>query len=283
MNKYTVIGPGNVGITLSLFLEKKGMLGSLLFNSESSKKNAINSGIELDRIEKFQDHNFDSEIILICVQDQKIEEVSKSLSNLSLHEKIIIHTSGLMSYDVLSNLSKNNIVGSAHPYQTFYNQAPEILNNIGWGISCQKSDYDNINSVVKVFDGKCSYLDDDKKPLYHASAVAASNYLNLLFDLSAKLLDEAGVDKADFLPQIMQTTLDNNINLLSEETIALTGPIIRKDFKTIEAHINSMIEPDIKKSYSSMGISLAIAAKRLGILNESESNRFISILEKGKE
>jgi predicted short-subunit dehydrogenase-like oxidoreductase (DUF2520 family) len=70
-------------------------------------------------------------------------------------------------------------------------------------------------------------LADEARPLYHAGAAVASNYLVTLHRVAAELFGAAGAPPAGLVP-LMRRTIDNDFEL--------TGPIERGDWETVDAH-----------------------------------------------
>jgi predicted short-subunit dehydrogenase-like oxidoreductase (DUF2520 family) len=85
-------------------------------------------------------------------------------------------------------------------------------------------------------------LDDADRPLYHAGAVVASNYLVTLHDAAAGLLAAAGAPP-EALEPLMRGTIENGFEL--------TGPIERGDWATVEAHREAIraVRPDLEPLY----------------------------------
>jgi len=70
-------------------------------------------------------------------------------------------------------------------------------------------------------------LADDARPLYHAGAAIASNYLVTLHAVASELFRAAGAPPEGLVP-LMRRTIDNGFEL--------TGPIERGDWETVDAH-----------------------------------------------
>ena len=99
-------------------------------------------------------------------------------------------------------------------------------------------------------------LADERRVLYHAAAVVASNYLVTLASIAEDLFARAGlpVDSAlpAFLP-LMQGALDN---MRAHGTVAaLTGPLSRGDVATVAAHLDALVRqaPDDLAIYGALG------------------------------
>jgi predicted short-subunit dehydrogenase-like oxidoreductase (DUF2520 family) len=79
-------------------------------------------------------------------------------------------------------------------------------------------------------------LDDAMRPLYHAAAVFASNYLIVASGIAEDLFRRAGVpDPLRAMLPLQRASLDNVERLGPAE--ALTGPAVRGDASTIERNL----------------------------------------------
>ena len=82
-------------------------------------------------------------------------------------------------------------------------------------------------------------LDDAQRPLYHAAAVFASNYLIVTGAIAEDLFRRAGVPDplAAMLP-LQRASLDNVERLGAGA--ALTGPAVRGDAGTVERNLEAL-------------------------------------------
>lgn len=272
----TIIGPGNVGTTLAMKLMKEGLPYEMVFNSYDSYVNAANNGIPTDHIVKMGNASFHYDYIIISVQDNLIEKAAKLLVEKRpniIKDKIIFHTSGSSTKHQLSILEDNGAkIAAAHPYQTFYYSDPKILDDIAWGVEADDEIFEKVKELIKSLSGRAIKLPDntiENKHIYHASAVAASNYLTFCIDLAKKLAKEADINPSEFMSQILRVTIENNIKKLEDDSPALTGPIIREDFDTVENHIKALKNrPDLQDSYKKLAEALADSAKEQNLMDE---------------
>src|SRR5919198_804230 len=85
-------------------------------------------------------------------------------------------------------------------------------------------------------------LADESRPLYHAGAAIASNYLVTLHRIASELFAAAGAPPEALVP-LMRRTIDNGFEL--------TGPIERGDWETVDAHREAIraTRPDLEPLY----------------------------------
>jgi predicted short-subunit dehydrogenase-like oxidoreductase (DUF2520 family) len=115
------------------------------------------------------------------------------------------------------------------------------------------------------------------KPLYHAGAVFASNYVVSLMAVAVRMLEEAGIGPeaaTGALLSLARATLDN-IEAAGPAG-ALTGPIARGDVATLRRHLSALTHADAEL-YRAMGRETLRLARQAG-LDESQAVRLQEIL-----
>jgi predicted short-subunit dehydrogenase-like oxidoreductase (DUF2520 family) len=104
---------------------------------------------------------------------------------------------------------------------------------------------------------------DELKPLYHAAAVFASNYLVTVTALAEELQRTAGVpDPIAALTPLQEATLANVHRVGSAE--ALTGPAVRGDAITLQRNLEALTRhaPGAVRPYVALAdLALALAER----------------------
>ena len=205
-----VIGRGRVGSALAARLEERG--------------------VEL--------RTADPELTLLCVPDTAIRDVARELSP---GQGWIGHVSGATP---LSALDPHRRRFSLHPLQTFTrSRGPEQLDG-AWAAVTAETDAARGRALelARVLGLEPFELDDADRPLYHAGAAMASNFLVTLHDAAAALVAAAGAPP-EALEPLMRRTIENDFEL--------TGPAVRGDWDTVEAHLEAIRErlPELEPLY----------------------------------
>jgi len=101
------------------------------------------------------------------------------------------------------------------------------------------------------------------KPIYHASAVFASNYFVVVEAVAQRLLRHAGLSDAEAWQALRPLVEGTFENLSRQEPIAaLTGPVERGDVATIRRHLEALTHDDAVL-YRALGrAALELAQKR---------------------
>lgn len=241
-NRVGIIGYGNVGSSIALYFKKKRK-NIFVLTSKPIKNIKFINFFNYDKIEEFINS---VDIILICIRDDKIENIIQILKKIQFKNKIIYHTSGSLTSDILKTV-KNNYVGSFHPIQTFPKPNPKLLENIYFSFEGEK--YKIAKSLANFFKSKIIRIKKEHKLLYHIACIFASNFPNFLLNIADELIKISTHKNYKILIPLIQTSLKNAIVYSPKN--ALTGTAKRKDLKIIKNHLKFLktFNPDIYKLY----------------------------------
>ena len=247
--KFGIIGAGIVGTAISIRLEQAGhRLVGVHTRSESSYHRFCQY-LKWERV-PIEEWIQEVEVLFITTQDGMIRSAVEELTSRKLFEpgQIWVHCSGSMSSRALqvdTNLPLKYL--SLHPLQSFANidQAIELLKGTHFGIEGDVEEFGA--ELVAQLGGIPHRLNREGKPLYHAGAVIASNYLVTLAGLAVRLFEQAGIQKEEALESLLPL-MEGTLHNLGKVGLpqALTGPIARGDVEVIRSHLKQMplkIEP----------------------------------------
>jgi predicted short-subunit dehydrogenase-like oxidoreductase (DUF2520 family) len=179
----------------------------------------------------------DGELTLLCVPDAAIRDVAQGIARGGW----LAHVSGATP---LSALDPHERRFSLHPLQTFtLARGPEQLDGAWAAVTAETEDARSLGFELAELLGLRPFeLADDKRPLYHAGAAVASNYLVTLHRAASELFAAAGAPP-EALEPLMRRTIENDFEL--------TGPIERGDWETVEAHREAIrgVRPDLEPLY----------------------------------
>jgi predicted short-subunit dehydrogenase-like oxidoreductase (DUF2520 family) len=178
-----------------------------------------------------------AELVLLCVPDEAIAEVARTIEL----GPWLAHVSGATS---LAALEPHRRRFGLHPLQTFARaRGPEQLDGAWAAVTSESDEARRVGLWLAETLGLRPFdLADDARPLYHAGAAIASNYLVTLHEVAAELFRAAGAPPEALVP-LMRRTIDNGFEL--------TGPIERGDRATVEAHRRAIrdAKPELEPLY----------------------------------
>ena len=208
--------------------------------------------------------------VLLTVPDDVLPEMAHTMAGQGEAPEgcVALHCSGTLSVEVLAPLhARGYHVGSLHPLQALANPitGAERLMGSWFAVSGESEALAVARRLVARLDGTPLAIPMARRPLYHAAAVVASNYLPVLLALSARLLVLAGVDEDDAIPALlplMRGTLDNVAELGLAP--ALTGPISRGDIETVRLHLRTLPDREARV-YRDLGREAVALAEARGL------------------
>jgi predicted short-subunit dehydrogenase-like oxidoreductase (DUF2520 family) len=178
-----------------------------------------------------------ADVVLLCVPDRAIAEVAAGIGP----GPWVGHVSGGTP---LAALAPHTRRFSLHPLQTFtHDRGPEQLDGAWAAVTGETENARAVATALAEILGLRPFsLDDERRALYHAGAAIASNYLVTLRRVAGELLATAGAPP-EALDPLMRRVIENGF--------ALTGPIERGDWETVERHRAAIAEhaPDLLETY----------------------------------
>jgi predicted short-subunit dehydrogenase-like oxidoreductase (DUF2520 family) len=184
--------------------------------------------------------DLDPDLVLLCVPDSAIRAVAETVAP----GPWIAHVSGATP---LTALAPHANRFGLHPLQTFTRRRGADQLDGAWGAVTADSDEARERGtwLAEQLGLRPFVLREECRVLYHAGAAMASNYLVTLYRSASRLFERAGAPPEALLP-LMQRTIDNGFEL--------TGPIARRDWSTVAAHLGAIQEqaPEIEPVYRAL-------------------------------
>lgn len=241
--KFGVIGTGIVGTAIAVRLEEAGY-NCVGINTRSDQSyERFRNYLNKER-RPLEEWIFEADLIFITTQDGLIHSVAENLAHLGLFKpgQIWIHCSGSQSSQILKGEDQIPVKTlSVHPLQAFADIEEALRLLPGSHFSIEGEAIKEGMDIVQALGGIAHQIDPEKKTLYHAGAVFASNYLVTLANMAVQLFNQAGINENDALESLiplMQGTLRNLGKVGLPQ--ALTGPIARGDSEVVRSHLEQM-------------------------------------------
>jgi predicted short-subunit dehydrogenase-like oxidoreductase (DUF2520 family) len=201
--------------------------------------------------------------------------------------KKVIHLSGAGGLDLLAAASRAGAhVASIHPIQSFAHVEGAIKSIPGstFGITADEAIKDWSVRLVRDLGGNPFFIAEEDKPLYHAAACLASNYLTTLMYKVEKIYTSLGLDQKDALSAFWPLVRGTLSNLETKGAVeALTGPIARGDAGTIEKHLKAIRErlPSLLPLYCIMGMETVEVGLKKKTLSPASAEVIRNLLKGG--
>jgi predicted short-subunit dehydrogenase-like oxidoreductase (DUF2520 family) len=286
-----IIGLGRTGTAVGYLLRRAGYpIVAVASRSQASLRNGIEyTGGRVFTADADAEAASLATCIFITTPDDAIASVCCQIvkkGGVNRGDKVI-HMSGACGLDLLEPARQAGaLVASIHPLQSFANIEGAIQNipSSTFGITANEDIREWSERLVRELGGIPVEVTEAIKPLYHAAACMASNYLTTLIHAVEDICLSMGMGRDDavraFWP-LITGTLKNIENKGSVQ--ALTGPISRGDAGTIEQHIRVFREtlPDYLPAYCAMGLLTVELARKRNSLSPERADIIKNILKRG--
>lgn len=268
-----IIGPGRMGLALGAALRKAEAVERLTYYGRDMEAppHPIFDGVDAADY-RISPHALmpGTSVVILAVPDSALAEVAHDLAAFGPPPPacVALHLAGAISTDVLAPLHAVGYpVGSLHPLQAVADpfHSGDKLFGVGFALAGEPEAVAVARRMVSALDGLPLVIAPNKRQLYHASAVVASNYMVALLAFAVRLMMQAGVSESDSLTALLplvKGTLENLDQL--GVGAALTGPIARGDADTIRLHLARLSDSD-RALYSGLGQELLRVARAAGL------------------
>lgn len=249
MIRVNLIGYGNIGVHLARAFQRA-------------------SEVELQRIwvrklPEPTDHLFTTtfadwpaaDIDIICVADKAIAEIVSQKPDTA---RLTVHTAGSVSVDALSTFSNRGVL---YPLQTFsknkavdFTQVPFCLE------TALAADYALLQQLAQIISPKTYPVSSLQRKQLHLSAVFVCNFVNHMYRIGEEICAENQLPYEILQPLIAETA--EKIKHLPPSQ-AQTGPAIRFDQPTIDAHLQLLNPGPYAEIYQQLTLSIQAHVQKL--------------------
>ncbi len=197
----------------------------------------------------------EADLYLIAVSDNAISNIA---SQLPFENRLVVHTSGAAD---LAILNSKNRKGVFYPLQTFsknrkidYDQIPICLEYE------QENDFVLLTKVAHSISNQVFKINYEQRKKLHLSAVFVNNFTNHLYQIGEEICLENNIP-FEILNALILETAKKAVRLSPKA--AQTGPAVRNDTQTIEAHLSILNNENQKSIYQSITQSIQNNVKKL--------------------
>ena len=257
-----VVGAGRVGAVLAAALRGAGHEIVAAAGESDASRGRIAALLPGTPVAKPSSVARDCDLLLLTVPDDSLPNVVSVLAaSGALREgQYVVHTSGRHGLDVLAPAAAVGArVVAMHPAMTFTGTEVDLDRLAGcvFGLTADLRERPLAEALVGDLGGRPMWVPEQMRTLYHAGLAHGANHLVTLVTEAMEMLSAAGADDpAGTLRPLLSAALDN---ALAHGDAALTGPIVRGDVGTVEAHLADLVA----NAPQTLGSYLALARATL--------------------
>ncbi len=284
LTRIGVVGAGRVGAVLSAALRAAGHEVVAAAGESAASRARIAALLPGVRQAKPTEVARSCDLLLLTVPDDMLSNVVTTLVGAgAIREgQVVCHTSGRHGLAVLEPATAIGARPVAmHPAMTFTGTEVDLgrLSGCVFGMTAGAGERALAEGLVADLGGVPMWVPEDKRTLYHAGLAHGANHLVTLVSQAMELLAASGAeDPAATLRPLLGAALDN---ALASGDAALTGPIVRGDVRTVQAHLDDITEnaPATIPSYVAMAKATADRAVLDGRLLPIRAARLVAMLD----
>lgn len=220
-----VVGPGRAGGALSTALAQAGW--TVLEPIRHGKSVA--------------DAAQDVDLLVIATPDSVIAEVASAIT--PVESTVVAHLSGALGISVLQPHLQRAAVHPLTSMPTAESGAQRLRRGAWFAIDANTAEgRECVEAVATALGGRSFVVEDEHRAAYHAAAAIASNHVVALLGSAERVAKTAHVPIEAYL-ELVRASIDNIEDL--GVGAALTGPVARGDWATVERHRDAIDESEL--------------------------------------
>ncbi len=240
LKNIAIIGAGNVGHYLRGAFESKGLQVHGFTRQVRGSWQAM---------EQLAPLAASLDIILLCVNDDAINELSRELPSTPA---LVVHVSGAMDLDCID--ARHQRKGVFYPVMSLLHNAGVAIADIPFCLEAgHPDDLQLLTELASALGARPYEVNSQQRAHLHLAAVFAHNFSNHLFYKAQQIMEEQGLDFKLLLP-LLRSAVDRLDEFPPLEL--QTGPARRGDEKTISKHLELLSAPTDKSLYQLLTSSI---------------------------
>jgi len=204
-----------------------------------------------------------SGVLFLAVPDNALRDMAARVASMRPPPELaIVHLSGAMGLDALDALV-DNPRGSWHPLQSFpFPRDPSAFRGITVAVDATTPALQRrLATLARDLGAKPKHVPAEHRAGYHAAAVFASSFVDVVVREAVRLLEKAGWTENEATRALMPLIDGAVANIKRKGVVgALTGPLRRGDAETVSRHLAVMDNPDLYRMLALVALEIAIQA-----------------------
>lgn len=288
MEKINIIGCGRAAGSLAkLWLQSSCFeLGGVANRSEGSSAAAVSrvgSGTPVQDFGKMPHARY----WLVGTSDHQILPAAERLAGSGVHLEgcLVFHLAGRFGVDALEPLTGTGAyLAALHPVRSLTHEYLDIKDFAGTACVAEGSEaaLDMLRPLVSAMKGSWLPVSEIDRGLYHAAVAMTSNVTKAVTWKAQGWLVRAGLPEKTAVAvtnQLLNSTVEDLFRSGARQSI--TGPVVRGDTRTIEAHLEAVRStyPGDIDIYRILARTVFDLALNRGDLDEPTQQRFRDLLQ----
>jgi len=229
--KIVFLGAGNLATNLAHALYQHNHSIVQVYSRTIENASQLAKKIYAKPIDTIQDLNKQADLYILSLKDDALYEIIPRLPDIPA---VFVHTAGSVPMSIFEGAVKN--YGVFYPLQTFNKTRIVGFSEIPVFLEANTSDnYKMIEELACQISSEVQPANSDDRLSIHVAAVFACNFTNFMFVGADEILQKHNLSFHHLKPLIQETFAKVQQSPPAE---VQTGPAVRADSQTIQAHLN---------------------------------------------
>ena len=240
--RIVIIGSGNVATVMGRLFKKNNheVIQVMSRHVDKAAVLANELGCPYTNYDGITDMSAD--LYLVAITDGILFDLNKSFN---LGNKLIVHTAGSVSKEVLKDISTN--YGILYPFQSLRKEM-DVIPEIPLMVDGNTEEATIlIEDFARTISPLVKRTTDDERLKLHVAGVVVNNFTNHLYAMAEEFCQKENIDFKLLFPLIQETT--RRITVYAAKDVQ-TGPAVRNDVFTLDKHLRILsAHPKLKYLY----------------------------------
>lgn len=247
--KVVFIGSGNLATWLSLEMKRAGLTICQIYSRTDRHAEHLAKALACPWTTSVEAISADADLYVFSLKDTALQPV---LDKMKPNGGLWIHTAGSMPLEIFKGYTSR--YGVMYPLQTFSKERTVDFKEIPLFLEASSDTEAQVLKEIAVrLSRNVSFLSSDRRRSLHLAAVFACNFVNRMYALAGRILEEKDIPFNVLLPLIDETAAKvHTMNPVK----AQTGPAVRYDENVIHNHLAMLSDPDMQAIYRQISQSI---------------------------
>lgn len=267
-----VIGPGRVGTGLARLLADRGYTVRSVSGKTPAHAGTLAKALPGCEATSPQAVADTCDLVFITTPDAVIAAIADTIT--WRRGQSVVHCSGALPAAALAAVEHHGALpGAFHPLQTLPDAQAALANLPGSfiGIEAEEPLLEQLTEIAESLDCTWGSVPAAARPAYHAAAVLVSNYTVALAHAGIELWQAMGKSEKEALHALLPLLQGavHNLRRLGP-TAALTGPIARGDWATVQRNLAAIDENAPQHTFVYAAMALAMIYNNLAAIDGND-------------
>lgn len=240
--RIVIIGSGNVATVLGRLFKSNGHQVIQVMSRHLEHAKELAGELECNYTNYDGITDMSGDLYLVSITDSVLFDLNKSFN---LGDKLIVHTAGSVTKEVLNNISTN--YGILYPFQSLRKEMDTVPKIPILVDGNNEHSITLIEDFARTISNTVRRTTDEERLRLHVAGVVVNNFTNHLYAIAEEFCTKENIDYKLLFPLIEETT--RRITRFSAKDVQ-TGPAFRNDVFTLDKHLKILnAHPKLKYLY----------------------------------